>query len=105
MPRPNVPQLDDAARQAALKKAAETRHARAVLCQEIKAGRKSVIDALNSDDPLVTRMRVKALIRAVPGYGKIRATNLMNEIGIHENRRVGGLGVRQREALIEVFSA
>ena len=46
------------------------------------------------------RMKVKDLICSVPGYGEAKAAKLMDQIGISESRRVQGLGVRQREALV-----
>ena len=46
-------------------------------------------------------MKVSALIESVPGFGVAKTVKLMEELGISESRRVQGLGVRQREQLIE----
>jgi hypothetical protein len=35
--------------------------------------------------------------------GKVKAKRLMEEIGIHETRRLRGLGSRQRQALLDHF--
>ena len=35
------------------------------------------------------------------GYGKAKAAKIMEELGISATRRVQGLGVRQREQLLE----
>jgi hypothetical protein len=40
----------------------------------------------------------------MPGTGKIKAKRLMEELGIAENRRIRGLGAKQKEALIAEFS-
>ena len=90
-----LPQLTDEQRKAALEKAAAARHARAELREQIK---KSV---LNSDDPIASRMKVSTLIESLPGYGKAKAAKIMDELGISATRRVQGLGVRQREQLLE----
>lgn len=105
MPQHQVPQLNAEQRAAALAKASATRHARAEICRDVKAGRRSVIDVLNSNDELILKMRVRSLLKSVPGYGRIKTDRLMAEIGITETRRIGGLGRRQKEALIEAFSA
>ncbi|CRH61524.1 Uncharacterised protein [Chlamydia trachomatis] len=49
-------------------------------------------------------MKVSALIESLPGYGKAKATKIMDELGISATRRVKGLGARQREQLLEVLS-
>lgn len=99
-----LPQLTDEQRKAALEKAAAARHARAELRENIKLGKVTIEDVLDSDDPIMSRMRVSALIESLPGYGKAKATKIMEELGISSSRRVKGLGARQREQLLEVLS-
>ena len=96
-----LPQLTDEQRKEALAKAAEARHARAVLREKIKSGKTTLQEVLDSDDPIACRMKVSALIESVPGFGVAKTVKLMEELGISESRRVQGLGVRQREQLIE----
>jgi ribosomal protein S13 len=55
-------------------------------------------------DEIVGKMKVSALLEALPGVGKVRARQIMEEIGISESRRVRGLGTNQVAALIERFS-
>ncbi len=99
-----LPELTAEQRKAALEKAAAARHARAELRENIKNGKVSFVDVLNSDDPIAERMKVSALIEALPGYGKAKASKIMNDLGISATRRVKGLGARQREQLIEALS-
>lgn len=99
-----LPQLTDEQRKAALEKAAAARHARAELREKIKNGETTLKDVLESDDPIASRMKVSALIESLPGYGKAKATKIMDELGISSTRRVKGLGARQREQLLGVFS-
>ncbi len=96
-----LPQLSDAERKAALEKAAAARHARAVLREDIKAGKVSLKEVLDSEDQVAKRMKVSALIESLPGYGKAKAAKVMEDLKISETRRVQGLGVRQREQLLE----
>lgn len=97
-----LPQLTDEERRAALKKAVETRQKRAKLKQRLKNGQITFIQAMS--DPIAAKMRVRALIQAVPKYGKARAMKLMEEIGINESRRIRGLGKRQKEDLLKEFA-
>ena len=99
-----LPQLTDEQRKAALEKAAAARHARAELRENIKAGKVSLKEVLDSDDPIAQRLKVSALIESLPGYGKAKATKVMNELGISSTRRVKGLGARQREELLETLA-
>lgn len=99
-----LPQLTEEQRKAALKKAAAARHARAELRDSIKAGRVSLEEVLDSDDPIANRMKVSTLIESLPGYGKAKAAKVMEDLGISPSRRIKGLGARQREQLLEVLS-
>ena len=101
-----LPQLSDADRKKALEKAAAARAARAQLREEIKTGKKSVKQVLDAaDDPIVARLKVSTLIESLPGYGKAKAAKIMEELDIAENRRIKGLGSRQRDALLAKLDA
>jgi hypothetical protein len=96
-----LPNLSDADRAAALKKAAEARQKRAELRTQLKHGKTSFADVMNaSEDPIVARMKVSTLLESLPGFGKAKAAKLMSELEISESRRVQGLGARQREHLM-----
>ena len=100
-----IPQLSDADRKAALKKAKAARIKRAEIREKLKDGKltlKQVIDM--KDDPIVGRMKVSTLIETMPGYGKAKAEKIMAELHIAESRRLRGLGERQEAALLERLS-
>ncbi len=99
-----LPELTDEQRKQALEKAAAARHARAELRENIKNGKVSVAEVLESDDPIAQRLKVSALIESLPGYGKVKAAKIMNELGISATRRVRGLGSRQRTHLLEALT-
>ena len=79
----------------------------AALKARLKSGATTLADALDSgeSDDAVGRMRVVALLEAMPGVGKVRAQKLIDELEISPARKVRGLGAKQREALLKAFSA
>jgi transposase len=101
------PPLTPEQRAAALAKAAEARQVRAAIKTRLKHSGASLADVLalgrsdDGDGPIVGRMKVSALLESLPGIGKVRAAQLMDEVGIAENRRVKGLGEHQIAALLE----
>jgi ribosomal protein S13 len=48
-------------------------------------------------------MKVSALLESLPGVGRVRARQIMQEVGISESRRVRGLGQNQISALLSRF--
>lgn len=98
-----MPSLTEQQRAAALAKAAAARRARSQWLTELRAGSRTLADVFASTDEVVTKMRVAALIDALPGVGKTRAAQIMTRLDIAANRRVGGLGVHQRAALLAEF--
>ncbi len=100
------PKLTDEQRKAALAKAAEARRVRAEVKELLKTGSMTMSELLAKADQeeLVAGLKVESLVASMPGTGKIKAKRLMESLGISENRRIRGLGDRQREALIAEFS-
>lgn len=101
-----LPQLSPEQRQAALEKAALVRRQRAEIKEQLKKGDLKLSDALKraKDDDVIGKLKVKALLTALPGIGTARAESIMTEIGISETRRVAGLGTVQKEKLAALFS-
>lgn len=101
-----LPPLSDEQRAAALEKAAAARRARAEVKNRLKYSQGSLGDVIREgqENEIVGKMKVSALLEALPGVGKVRARQIMEEIGISESRRVRGLGSNQIAALIERFS-
>jgi ribosomal protein S13 len=54
---------------------------------------------------MVGKLKVSAVLQAMPGIGKVKATQIMERLRIAESRRLRGLGDQQRRALLAVFSA
>lgn len=100
-----LPPLTPEQRAAALEKAAAARRARAELKVRLKCGGTSLEEVLDGggSDEVIGKMKVVAVLEAMPGVGKIRAQQIMNRLEISPSRRVRGLGVKQREALSREF--
>ena len=89
-------------RQAALAKAAEVRRARKEMLDAVAAGTLSLAEVFDRDDDVAKRTKVKRLLMALPGVGKVCCQSLMEVAGIPENRRVGGLGKNQKAQLLDL---
>lgn len=99
----SVPDITDEERTRALVSAMAARRLRAMALRDLRDGKTSAAEALESDDATWTRMRVSTFLRALPGIGAARALAIMTEAGIAENRRLGGLGRIQRARLVEAL--
>lgn len=105
MPQVPLPPLTPEQRSAALAKAAAARRSRADLKVRLKSNGASLSDVLSTGevDEAVGKMKVVAVLEALPGVGKVRAGKIMTKLEISPSRRVRGLGARQREALQREF--
>jgi transposase len=101
-----LPQLTEEQRAAALEKAAAARRVRAELKERLKRGGTTLTEVLKSaeSDEILGKMKVSALLEALPGVGKVRAQQIMERLEIAPSRRLRGLGDRQRKALLSEFS-
>jgi transposase len=100
-----LPSLTPEQRAAALAKAAEARRERAEVKNRLKHSGASLSEVLKEGETndVVGKMKVSALLESLPGVGKVRAAQIMERIGIAENRRVRGLGANQIAALEREF--
>ena len=97
--------LTPAERQAARQKALDARTTRAKVKAEFAAGTLTLADVFerSDSDEAVARMRTIDLLTAIKGIGEIRAQSIMQQCEISLNRRLRGLGHRQRTALIDAL--
>lgn len=102
-----LPPLTAQQRAEALEKAAHARRQRAEAKNRLKCAKGSLGDIIREGREVdaIGKMKVSALLEALPGVGKVRARRIMEEIGISESRRVRGLGTHQVKALIERFDS
>ncbi|GHG30088.1 MULTISPECIES: integration host factor, actinobacterial type [Amycolatopsis] len=86
---------------------AEARTVRAELLLALKTGRTKLTDVLHKSDigdEVVKKTKVLAVVKALPGIGAVRARHCSSNPGIAGSLRIGGLGPRQREALLSATS-
>jgi transposase len=101
-----LPSLTPEQRQAALEKAAAARRERAEVKNRLKHVQGSLAEVVREGqtNEVIGKMKVSALLEAMPGVGKVRARQIMDELAISESRRVRGLGAKQVSALVARFS-
>ncbi len=100
-----APTMTPEQRAQALEKARVVRAQRSEITTKLSAGLVKPAEVLGmADDPVVGRMKVKSFISAVPGYGKVKTEKLMESLGIPADRRIQGLGSKQKQNLAEALS-
>jgi transposase len=94
-------------RAAATEKAALARRQRAEVKNKLKYAQGSLEEVIKEGqvNDAIGKMKVSALLESMPGVGKVKARQIMEEIGISETRRVRGLGAHQVKALVERFKS
>ncbi|NKE08727.1 MULTISPECIES: integration host factor, actinobacterial type [Kocuria] len=99
--------LTDDERAAARQKATAARAVRAEAKAALKDRKITVANILEraQTEEALSRLKVSDLLESAPGIGKVRSAAIMEEIGIAKTRRVRGLGVHQRKALIEYLDS
>ena len=99
------PQLSEEMRTQALAKAAEARRVRAEVKELLKMGSMTFSELLQraEEDAFVGGLKVESVLASMPGNGKVKAKRMMETHGIADNRRLRGLGERQRAALLLEF--
>jgi S13-like H2TH domain len=99
-----LPTLTPEQRAEALAKAQAARKERSELLASVKAGKVTIAQLLDRKDNVVKKTKVSQIIKALPGYGPAKAAAVMEEAGIDDNRRVGGLGDQQRKKLLDAVA-
>jgi transposase len=100
-----LPPLTPEQRAAALEKAAASRRERAEVKHRLKHSGVTLAEVITEgkSNDVIGKMRVSALLESMPGVGRVRARQIMEEVGISESRRVRGLGQNQVASLLERF--
>lgn len=100
-----VPELTTEQRQQAQRKANEVRSHRAALMGQLKTGETTIAALLDrTGESVVGGIRVRHALRALPGIGAQRADALLETAEIDPNRKLQGLGSRQRAALLTALA-
>jgi hypothetical protein len=94
-----LPVITPEQRRELLEKARAARVERTQALAPVKDGRVTLAAVLADEDSPLQKAKVRQVLLAVPGIGRVRAEKIMRDIGITDNRRVGGLSPRQRREL------
>lgn len=100
---PETPERSLDQRMDALKRANDIRTARAKLKKDLKGGRVSILELLESPPEYLLTAKVFDLLLAVPKYGRVKANRVLNQCRISPAKTIGGLSERQRAELVEML--
>lgn len=95
-------ELTEEERKQALKKATEARKQLAEIRRKMKWLEVEPLEVL--DAPEAQRMRLRYFIESLPGVGKTKSKQILEELGIDEKRRLGSLGCRQRDKIVKLLN-
>jgi len=98
----DMPEVD---RTAASRAAVQARRARATVKEAVRSGTRSALEVAEAAwrDPASAEggLRVRELLQSLRGLGPARAGSVLDQLGIADVKRLGGLGSRQRLRLRE----
>ena len=91
----------------ALEKATAARAMRAKAKSALRDGTLEVGELLerSRDDEALARLKVTEMLESLHGIGSVRALAILEALGIAPSRRLRGLGVHQRRALVDFLGA
>ncbi|GFP30067.1 hypothetical protein HKBW3S44_01256 [Candidatus Hakubella thermalkaliphila] len=96
-----APQLSAEQRKMGICKAVRLRRERAAIKQKLRRGKLSLEQVISMDNEAVSKIKVIEILESLPKIGKLSARHIMEELEISPDRRIRGLGSRQREALLD----
>lgn len=95
----SIVELSPEQRARGLERAAEARRKRSAALAAVRSGEMGLEEAFG--DPRLQSAKVELVLRQLPGVGKATASSLMVLAAVSPERRVRGLGRRQRARLLE----
>lgn len=90
-----------AQRNEALERAELVRGRRAQLKRDLKVGRASIVTLLQDPPDYIHTAKVFDMLLAVPSYGRVKVTKVLQSCRISPSQTIGGLSERQRYELVE----
>ena len=87
----------------ALGKANEVRTRRAQLKRDLKAQRTSIHTLLLDPPDYVETAKVFDMLLAVPKYGRVKVSKVLQQCRISPSKTIGGLSERQRDELVRLL--
>ena len=99
--------LSDSDRKKGLEKARQVRKKRAEIKNLLKKGKldmKSLFAREELFEEFVRNMKIIKLVSALPGNGKVNALKILKDLKISPNKKVGGLGNKQKGSFYKFFN-
>ncbi len=87
----------------ALQRANEIRTQRAQLKRDLKGGRVSIQALLLDPPPYVETAKTFDMLLAVPKYGRVKVSKILQQCRISPSKTIGGLSQRQRTELVSLL--
>jgi hypothetical protein len=87
----------------ALEHANRVRLARAELKRRIGSGRVGVAEVVSDPPPEVASMSISELLMSQRRWGRARCRRILLSLGVPENKQIGTLTERQRQALVRLL--
>jgi hypothetical protein len=103
LPPGEIPKRSAQQRREALGAANHVRRQRALLKADLKRGDRSLADLLANPPGYLVSAKVLEVIMALPRFGPMRATGLLESCRISPGKTVGGLSERQRRELLRAL--
>ncbi len=100
-----IPEISPEVRRAAVEKAVRLRMSRADIKRKLKDGEISFFDLENIDLEIRSGFRTLEILESLPGVGKLKARDIMDELKINHRKKLMGLGTRQKSALEGLVSS
>jgi hypothetical protein len=100
-----IPEISPEVRRAAVDKAVRLRTSRAQIKRKLKDGEISFFDLEDIDMEIKKGFRTLEILESLPGVGKLKARNIMEDLNISPRKKLTGLGARQKSALQELVSS
>jgi hypothetical protein len=97
---PETPERSLDQRMDALRRANDIRTARAKLKKDLKAGKVGIHRLLLEPPDYVLTAKVFDMLLAVPKYGRVKASRILNQCRISPSKTIGGLSERQKAELV-----
>ncbi len=103
---PTPPKLTPEQRAAALESAKLARRTRSAIKEQVRTGELRLLQVIElaATNEAISKMRVSELLESIPGVGKVRASSILDRLGISGTRRIQGLGVLQLQKLKKEFT-
>ena len=102
----NIPFISASEKETALKHAREIRKARAEIKKGLKARKlvlAELLDKKNKYFAALKGMKVLELVRALPGFGAVKANELLHVLQISDKKKYSGLGHKQKARFLDYF--